>query len=277
MSTTNVAQQVFAVNELLEMIIWEVPPHCTHDLKLISGAWRDMIAGSKTIHNSRLLLLENAGDQWTEEDSRIFETTHEMPEPCRAHAVLCAILDDCPPHCYPSTSWPRVNPRLQVHDQTPTGGDYPTRRVNILLPDALDENTECLEQMITDPPICALTLVTMFWDADHGEENAASAYKRDGLKIKDMITVKHLLIEAQKKYPREVGALNISIGAAFDVEIPLPCKDVRLRGGTQVKVVLAGGDADLTYFEGPLPRYRRMNNSSQAELKAAMANDLGLD
>ncbi|KAK4634226.1 hypothetical protein CLAFUW4_02307 [Fulvia fulva] len=249
------AQQVFDTAELLEIIICQCPPYQIQELKSVARSWRDMINSSNAVRRSRVLLtLCSDAPDYDNDDVPLWDVN-----------TFCT---------YYATDWVRLNPVFEkVHYEFGQMRIETTYYdITIVLPSSLSHSSS-LEEFVTTPPVAAITLGTRCWSSDNGEwhvpdnENACTAYNKEGLKVKDILAVRDALIAAQHtSSDNQPPSVDTIVQAGFEIE-----------GTNAQDNTLEDRMLHDLYFQGFLPRYRKASDMPGTRFEKAKQRDRALD
>lgn len=256
------------------------------DLKKVSRVWKDVVESSSAVSRATRLRPNLAADPCCKDRG--------TPLSNSMFRVVRSVLINCfKPVCYPPEAWIRLNPALRAVSELDKRmlrlvRGYRTR-INVLLSDTLEEEPGLMEQYVTEPPVCAISLqikhrrarcnssglMWTYWNTNLGEENRVTAYSRSGLKIKDLMAVRFELQKAQRSYLQMPSPSGTSVIASFWVQDQDDSGDeTRTWGNAGFKS--HQNSPELAYFEGDLPRFRGMIHASEEDREAAAEKDAEL-
>ena len=161
---------------------------------------------------------------------------------------------------YSWSAWLRVNPSLtKVHLQ-----HYKDiMALTIRLPSATEpSSSQSMDKFVTDPPCQHLTLRRMMWQQKCWlvvrPAISCSVYRKEGVRIRDILVVRDPLLEWQNDIVEIVASLMVYTAA------PTP------RSAAEERI-------HRMYTSGPLPRYRKPTHILDREGVAAYRKDQDME
>ena len=205
---------------------------------------------------------------WREEVTRKM-TSNDLAE--AIYGILCIPMLVHP--AYRGHDWIRLNPALaKVHTNkyTAPSGQY-SLEVTISLPSSdADLEAKALDEYISDPPCRAVAVSVLVWDQETNSwfvpatsTNTCWAYNDTGLRLKDVLAVQDQVSATSTVAVESVSQRQqVMIAASLIVLGPDPAAE----SPTDVRM-------SSSYFEGPLPRYRKASDGLDAADMADCVKD----